>query len=164
MSTKDNLINLGRVRSSRARDALIADLHRTRVPVAHCDQLGRPAVGQPADPQMNTELLKLLRACVSAMEMQLGREQDELDINQPAARKIWDDALEPAKAAIGYLDERANDQVIDLDADAWTALKDAIEQSPRIQEMYQAGGTFTDACASVRSWLTEIEPDQSPSP
>lgn len=102
--------------------------------------------------------LSLLKACVSAMEMQLRRERGELHINRPTARKIWDDALLPAKAAIDYHDERANDQVIDLDADAWAAVKRAIETSPRFQEMYEAGGCFTDACASVRDWLAEEEP------
>lgn len=109
-------------------------------------------------------LLELLRKCVSAMEMQVGRETGDLHIPQPTAKKIWDDALLPAQAALTYLDERANDQVIDLDAEEWNSIKKAIESSPRYQEMYAAGGTFTDACSDVRSWLKEVEPDQSPSP
>jgi len=131
------------------RDLLIADLHRTRIPVA-------------ASPQ---DLLSHLRACVEAMEMQMGRESGSLHINQPTAIAIWNKALEPAKAAIAYHLERANDQVIDLDAEAWAALKDSIEKSPRFQEMYAAGGTFTDACSNVRSWLDEeVSPEASPAP
>lgn len=113
------------------------------------------------------QLIALLRNCVSAMEMQVGRESGDLHISQPTAKHIWDEALEPARRAITDHEERANDHVIDLDAEAWASVKRAIEESPRFQEMFAAGGTFTDALANVRDWLREENPSyaaDSPTP
>jgi hypothetical protein len=81
----------------------------------------------------------------------------------PVADHAFQSVIVSARAAIAYWDERANDRVIDLDAVAWAQLKKAIEQSPRFKEMYDAGGTFTDACSSVHSWLHEV-PDEFRSP
>jgi hypothetical protein len=103
--------------------------------------------------------LPLLRACVAAMQMQMGRESAELHIERPMAQKIWVEALNTALAAIAYHDERAKDVVIDLDAEAWRMLKEAILTSPRFQEMYRAGGLFQDACSSVESWLAQEQPE-----
>lgn len=47
--------------------------------------------------------------------------------------------------------------VIDLDADAWQAIKTDMQLGPRFQEMYQAGGCFTDAVSNVRHWLMHPE-------
>lgn len=112
-------------------------------------------------PTANADLLTLLRSCVSAMEMQMGRESGELHINQPTARKIWDDALLKANAAIEYHDAHANDLYLNLDVEEWKAMKLEIQNSPRFAEMYRAGGVFTDACSSVRIWLREEDPSIS---
>jgi hypothetical protein len=103
--------------------------------------------------------LPLLRACVAAMRMV--RELPELRLEQQTVRPVWLDALSRAQAAIAYHDERAKDVLIDLDAANWRSIKEAIQKSPRFQEMYEAGGTFTDACASVAMWLQEHEPECS---
>jgi len=103
--------------------------------------------------------LPLLPACMSAMRMR--RETAEPHIEHTTVSKVWLDALSRAQAAIRYHDEHANDVFIDLDAEHWRLIKEAIQKSPRFQEMYQAGGTFTDACASVEMWLEEHDPDCS---
>ena len=151
---KDRVVQLSQIRTPRVRDLLIEDLRRTKGPVDE----PMHAASAPVVPS-SPDLIVLLRACVDAMEMRMGHETGDRHIDR--SRKIWDKALDGAKAALTDHDERANDQVIDLDADAWAELKQAIERAPKFQEMYQAGGTFTDACASVRMWLEEEAPSSA---
>jgi len=111
-----------------------------------------------AEAQVDSVLLRLRRACATAMEVQARREQ--IRSIQPIRGNTWDQALSEVKAGIAEHDKGAN-EVIDLDAVYWHALKAAIQGSPRFQEMYRVGGTFTDAVSTVCSWLNEDWPAES---
>lgn len=106
-------------------------------------------------PCLDHEPLRWLRACVAVME----RCSEGVTLG---AKEHWEEALTGARRAIADQDERVQEMVIDLDAAAWQSLKDAMAGAPRFQEMFLAGGTFTDALASVCLWLAEVEPEPAP--
>lgn len=88
-------------------------------------------------------LVAALKGCLAAMEMQEQRENEEVEIPQGTAKKIWDDAKTDAVVALRPF-RLSPVELVKYLLDSKVLQRNYKEMPPRVQEQYTRPKCITD--------------------